>query len=147
MTPDELRLVLAGYRTQVEQAWSEKTAHQYHKGLPGAPDGQCGVTSAWLQERLRDNHAIDSLYCIGSAYALGVSEPLEHCWLEIGGGWDRIIVDLTADQIPGLYHPVCSTYGELCGMRISYIATRKLDYQDVLLDPVMDRLALLKVAL
>lgn len=71
----------------------------------------------------------------------------DHCWLEVGRGWGRIIADITADQVPGLYHPVCSTFGDLCAFRISYIAERRLTADEVLNDPVQPRLAILTEAL
>jgi len=99
---DELRPILHGYRQQVQQAWSPATAHPGFDGKAGDPAGQCGVTSAWLQRRLLEDHGIAAWYCEGRVDCFGHDHSIRwHCWLEIGGmDWSRRVIDLTADQIP-----------------------------------------------
>lgn len=74
MNLDELRPILAGYRAQVEAAWSPATAHESYEGKAGGPAGQCGVTSAWLQRRLAEDHGIGSSFWIGNLF---VPDPHE----------------------------------------------------------------------
>lgn len=84
---------LLAYRRVVEKAWTSKTAHPRYTGLTGRPLGQCGVTSAWLQKRLREDHGIKATYCVGEV--TGPDGTLgHHCWLQSG----RDVYDLTIDQ-------------------------------------------------
>lgn len=149
MNADELRPILAGYRQQVERAWSEDTSHPAHKGAIGSPVGQCGVTSAWLQERLYEDCAVEALYCEGRVTCTTHSQTLRHhCWLEIGGmTWDRTVIDLTADQIPcwdGTY--LYASYWVLCEEFARYSADVRLPVPSRE-DDLRQRLALLKAAL
>ena len=102
MTPDELRPILHGYRQQVQKAWTTATASPYYNGADGSPVGQCGVTAAWLQERLREDHGVETLFCVGRVICTAHGLTLRnHCWLEIGDmTWDRTVIDLTADKVP-----------------------------------------------
>lgn len=112
MTPDELRPILQSYRKQVEQGWSKATSHPSFEGADGSPVGQCGVTSAWLQQRLKEDHGIEAFCALGAVYnSLGLFDT-RHCWLEIGEGCNPLIVDLIADQY-GLPEVVCDTHHEL----------------------------------
>lgn len=93
---NDLRTILAGYRATVEKAWTADTAHEGYEGAAGSPVGQCGVTSAWLQRRLLEDHGIDTLFCTGVLEChCGETLP-NHCWLE-GEYW---VADLTSDQLP-----------------------------------------------
>ncbi len=141
----DLRPILEAYRTEVQPHWSPATAYAAFPSRPGEPDGQCGVTSAWLLRRLAEDHGITALFAEGTAYHLGDDDELDHCWLEIGDGWNRIIVDLTADQIDGLRDRpiVCATSAELCGELISYIPKQRLTAEQLAADPIQGRLAVL----
>lgn len=143
MNADELRPILAGYRLQVETAWSEDTA--VYKGTAGSPRGQCGVTSAWLQERLLEDHDIDTLFCHGVLCSNHAVIDYDHCWLEhIDGRF--IVLDLTADQFPGLPQVVCGTYS--WNLILIYIAQVSRTPSELAADePLQRRLALLKKAL
>jgi hypothetical protein len=143
---DELRPILAAYRKQVEPAWSAATAHPDYEGKPGDPTGQCGVTSAWLQRRLWEDHGIATTYCHGSAWCLGNRTLDDHCWLEIGEGMDRLVVDLTAEQVPGLRHWISAPFGQLCDYQIAYVAASRHTAEQPLPAAVQDRLALLTEA-
>jgi len=120
---DGLRPILAAYRAQVQQAWSAATAHEGYEGKAGDPAGQCGVTSAWLQRRLLEDHGIDAAFRGGHVLVTGVSTGADHCWLEIGEGSDRVVVDLTADQFSVLrpWPVVCSTHADLRDQGIDYV--------------------------
>ena len=126
MTPDELRPILTAYRRQVEKAWTKATAHPDYDGADVSPVGQCGVTSAWLQRRLREDHGIGSTFCGGHVWLFNRCVADDHCWLEIGDGPHRTVVDLTASQIRGLesWEIVCSTECALPGGVIFYRAHR-----------------------
>jgi len=142
---DELRPILAGYRAQVQQAWSPATAHEGYEGKAGDPAGQCGVTSAWLQRRLLEDHDIDTLFCKGGFYATPTDQGVDHCWLELSDG-SCVVIDLTADQF-GEESVVCDTYGELVIRdRVYYIARSGVPPEDLLADPVQSRLAALTEA-
>jgi hypothetical protein len=142
---DELRPILMGYRKQVEQAWSPATAHEGYEGRAGDPAGQCGVTSAWLQRRLLEDHGIETAYCIGTRS--NGHHSARHCWLETGRVLDPVINDLTADQYGG--DPVtCDFYSVLVLEHWFYYSTeRRLDTEGLLADPVQARLAILTAAL
>lgn len=144
MTPAELAPILTAYREQVQKAWSEDTSHPDYLGADGKPDGQCGVTSLWLQERLAEDHEIEAAFCSGTVLVTGTVAENNHCWLEIGAGVHRIIVDLTASQLAGMesWPVVCSTNRDLVSGDILYLARS----EDVEHDSA-ERLALLKEAL
>lgn len=137
MNADELRPILAGYRTQVEKAWSEDTSHPDYKGAAGSPVGQSGVTSVWLQERLSEDHGIDARCVLGSLYNTDRLLDSRHVWLHTG----ELLVDLTADQY-GEAPVICETDVR---PRLHYIPRRSLILTKK--DPVLSRLALLKAAL
>jgi hypothetical protein len=120
VTPDELRPILHGYRKQVEQAWSKATAHPRFEGSDGNPVGQCGVTSAWLQKRLAEDHGIETTYCCGPVYLNHRVVTADHCWLELGG----LVIDLTAGQMVGVSDlPVLyAAHSELVRDGIVYVA-------------------------
>jgi hypothetical protein len=145
VTPENLRPILAGYRSQVEQAWSKDTAHHDFYGSDGSPVGQCGVTSAWLQQQLK-THGINATYCAGPVYnPTGTVEPL-HCWLEVGAAGDpeRLVIDLTADQL-GLEPVVCATWNLLAWRdRVFYESHQRCAEADEAVHP---RLSLLTGAL
>jgi hypothetical protein len=106
VTPQELRPLLAGYRAIIQKAWTPETAHS--NGTAGSAAGQCGVTSAWLQQRLKDDHGLDADYFEGSVWL--DSKPLtgEHRWLQAGD----IVIDLTGSQY-GLNEVVCGYWRDL----------------------------------
>lgn len=150
MNLDELRPILTGYRTKVEAAWSPATAHPDFEGKAGDPAGQCGVTSAWLQRRLAEDHGIVAMYCIGQLFVPRAHETLrDHCWLELDTTAADVIIDLTADQLPSLKDRsvICSTYADLFGDGIDYSPQQDMSAADLLVDPVQARLAVLEAAL
>jgi hypothetical protein len=144
---DELRPILHGYRERVEQAWSPATAHPGYEGKAGDPAGQCGVTSAWLQRRLLEDHGIHSLFCTGEVPPLR-----DHCWLEAAIGRAesqfprRVVIDLTADQRFG-HAVVCDRRVDLLMLGIDYQARTARTAHALLADPVQTRLAILTEAL
>lgn len=101
---DKLRRSLAAYRKQVQPAWSAATAHPGYAARPGDPAGQCGVTSAWLQKRLKADHGVTTVYYHGNLWSRDRGDLLtkSHCWLMDG----PIVIDLTASQY-GLGEVVC----------------------------------------
>ena len=136
----ELRDILTGYRATIEKAWSPATAAPGYPGKTGSPIGQCGVTAAWLQQRFREDHGIDTTYCTGSLRCPYDGMRLgSHCWLE-GDGW---VADLTSDQIScGL--PTWTTPYTSGGC---YFAVRRLSPGELAADPVQERLVVLLEAL
>ena len=152
MTPDELRPILAEYRTRVSAGWSKATAHPDHDAADGSPVGQCGVTSAWLQQRLLEDHRVETYYCVGQLHHLTFTSPSPHCWLQFGrpNYADRVVVDLTADQVSGLeiHKAICSTHVSLAVTQwLYYDDFARLTAADLADDPVQRRLAILKGAL
>lgn len=93
----DLREVLAAYRATVEKAWTADTAHEGYEGAAGSPVGQCGVTSAWLQRRLLDDHDRVTLFMEGKVHYGPDWTEARHCWLADVSGR---LIDLTADQFP-----------------------------------------------
>lgn len=149
MNLDELRPILAGYRAQVETAWSPATAHPNYDGKAGDPAGQCGVTSAWLQRRLREDHGIETTYCVGNVACGFHDERLEgHCWLEIADNmFGRVVIDLTADQCPCLPVLLLWSRARLEANDARYAPVRRLSEEQVSRDRVASRLAILTEAL
>ena len=146
MTPDELRPILTAYRGMVQPAWSKATAHPSFEGADGSPVGQCGVTSAWLMERLREDHGITTLFCAGSVVPIHYrTPPVDHCWLELGTGPDRIVIDLTADQLCEDADYIGTAWDFMVSSR-HYVAYRRTG-SVLAADPVTERLALLEGAL
>lgn len=143
MTPDELRPILTAYRKQIERGWSKATAHPSYEGADGSPVGQCGVTSAWLQKRLREDHGLYIRYCRGRYYDSPKSLGVKHCWLEHINKTRSIVVDLTADQFDA-EAVVCDTYRGLYDKGLHYVTHDAMAEPDA---PVIDRLALLEAAL
>ena len=147
MNLDELRPILQGYREQVAPAWSPATAYN-GEGKQGDPTGQCGVTSAWLQRRLAEDHGIETTYCVGIVAIARDNKAVDHCWLEIGEGTETLILDLTAMQIPSLrLRVVCAECEALSQAGFDYIITRRLTPDQLLADPVQERLAVLEAAM
>lgn len=144
MNLDELRPILAAYRAQVEPAWSPATAHPNYDGKAGDPAGQCGVTSAWLQRRLREDHGIETTYCVGDVHQGFTKSLRDHCWLEVGP--DRYVVDLTIDQAWPRVEFV-GRHWDLQQAGLDYQAHRWLTPEALLADKVQPRLALLTEAL
>jgi hypothetical protein len=130
---DELRPILAAYRRSVEQAWSPATAHEGYDGKAGDPAGQCGVTSAWLQRRLLEDHGIGTTFWLGQLYAASDEKAVRHCWLELDPEFD-VVIDLTADQMPSLKgRPViCEVYGDLLRDGVDYYAYHSLRTPELL---------------
>lgn len=149
MTPDELHPILTAYRTRIQPAWSKATAHPSFEGADGSPVGQCGVTSAWLQQRLREDHEIAAWYCIGAVRIHNRVIQSGHCWLEIGEDRTRLIADLTAGQVQYLsnFEILFAPYWELRQDGIAYLPRIRKTIEQLLSDPVADRLALLESAL
>lgn len=148
MTPDELRPILVAYRKQVQQAWSKETAHALFPSRAGSPDGQCGVTSAWLMKRLDKDRGMFAWFVEGMV--CDEAEELDHCWLELGHSPNRVVVDITADQMEGLRSRpvVCATAAELQADRIVYTPKRRMVASDLKADSgLQSRLALLECAL
>lgn len=145
MAPDELRPILQGYRKQVEQGWSKATAHPSYEGADGSPVGQCGVTSAWLQRRLREDHGVETNYCVGDVLSVRGIESVDHCWLETTA---RVVIDITASQMEWLTNlpVVCFPHAALKHQWIDYQAATRVPAPHAG-DPVRDRLALLESAL
>jgi hypothetical protein len=144
---DELRPILHAYRKQVEPAWSAATAHESYEGKAGDPAGQCGVTSAWLQRRLLDDHGIYTVFCTGEVLPLG-----DHCWLlmpnfRAGSEFPKqVVIDLTADQ-RFTDSVVCDHHVDLLVRGIDYRAATARTATALLADPVQARLAVLQEAL
>ena len=144
---DTLRPILTGYRAEVQPHWSPATAHPEFDGKAGDPAGQCGVTSAWLQRRLREDHGIETAYAVGAVYAESGGE-WRHCWLELNDDPNYSILDLTIDQFPeGEGLPViCDDYRDLYNLGLDYESDIYLTAEQLLADPVQGRLAVLTAA-
>lgn len=149
MNLDELCPILHGYRKQLEAAWSPATAHEDYEGKQGDPTGQCGVTSAWLQRRLREDHGIATAYCVGAVFSVCGEESADHCWLESGDGPGRLVIDLTASQMDYLKNLpiVCMPASTLKHHWIDYQVERALSPVALATDPVQARLSILTEAL
>ena len=141
---DTLRPILTAYRAEVQPHWSPATAHPDFDGKQGDPAGQCGVTSAWVQRRLAEDHGVYAWYCVGSVW-LNNRRIATHCWLELDEGKDRLVADVTASQFAGVSDlPVLyASHSELVQDGITYLYRRRFTTEELLADPVQARLAIL----
>lgn len=150
MNLDELRPILTGYRQQVQSAWSPATAHPDFEGKAGDPAGQCGVTSAWLQRRLAEDHGIGATFWVGLLFVPRGHETLHHhCWLELDTTEVDVIIDLTANQLPSMKDRpvVCDACDDLFRDGIDYMPQQGMTPEGLLADSVQPRLALLEAAM
>ncbi|TDO45252.1 hypothetical protein EV643_11325 [Kribbella sp. VKM Ac-2527] len=154
---DALFDALRYYRNQLQDAWSDETIHESFRSASGeqapASRGQCGVSSAWLVERLRaDDRSLKLSYCYGDVLSTVDDTPVlpRHCWVEIGDEDDpgRLVVDLTGDQAESLrdYPVLCLPHDELrrdlrTEYRVTYV---RLDPEGLRNDLVQPRLGILK---
>ena len=146
---DTLRPILDAYRAEVQPHWAPASAHPEFDGKQGDPAGQCGVTSAWLQRRLLEDHGIETRYCVGPVHGGNTLLDARHCWLEHdlpSGEW--LIIDLTSDQFRHLWFTepvVCERPDEIVAQRWVYYATAStvVSPAQLLLDPVQARFAIL----
>lgn len=123
--------ILTAYRREIEPAWSEGTGHPAYEARSGSSDGQCGVTSAWLRERLEADHGLHADFRCGYVVAYG-EEHLGHCWLELDG----VVIDLTGDQF-GLPEVVCGAPEGVSYRGVPYLApTRRLGLLKAALETV-----------
>ena len=147
MNLDELRPILQGYREQVAPAWSPATAYN-GDGEQGSPRNQCGVTSAWLQRRLAEDHGVETVYCYGTVISTRTFRAVDHCWLEIGDATKALILDLTGTQIPTLtWRVVCMDYVALYERGFDYNLSERFAFEQLAADPVQARLAVLEAAM
>ncbi len=150
---DELR----SYRKRLQDAWSDETIHESFRSAPGeqapASRGQCGVSSAWLVEKLRvADRSLELSYCYGDVQSTVYDEPVlpRHCWVEVGAKNDpgRLVIDLTGDQVGSLrdYPVLCLPHDELIReLRIDYQANHvRLNPDELRSDLVQHRLGILK---
>jgi hypothetical protein len=107
-------LNLLPIRQDLERAWDGRT--RYAKAVYGPDDpaskGQCGVSSAYLADRL-ETAGYEVVFCEGDAFFevedTSVGTIDHHCWLLLPAGEGNskkgitrdVIVDITADQAPG----------------------------------------------
>lgn len=145
------------YRKRLQDAWSDQTIHESFRSAPGeqapASRGQCGVSSAWLVEKLRVvDRSLELSYCYGDVLSTVYDEPvlLRHCWVEVGAKNDpgRLVIDLTGDQVESLrdYPVLCRPHDELIReLGIDYQANHvRLDPDELRNDLVQHRLVILK---
>ena len=150
MSADTLRPILAAYRAEVQPHWSAATAHPDYDGAAGSPVGQCGVTSAWVQRRLAEDHGIKTRFILGTLFGSENSEEpldLRHCWLEFDAlpGVLEPVIDLTADQY-GAEPVICESWITLIAKDIWYCHRSSRSIEQLADDPVQPRLAILTEA-
>ncbi|HEY9410654.1 MAG TPA: hypothetical protein VIP77_13835 [Jiangellaceae bacterium] len=142
---DTLRPILAAYRAEVQPHWSAATAHPDYEGAAGSPVGQCGVTSAWLQRRLAEDHGLEVRYCTGTRIASPTDLGSSHCWLELLYG-ATLVIDLTADQFPNGEPITFASYAEIASSGVWYVTRHDAPASEMATDPVQPRLAILTEA-
>jgi hypothetical protein len=103
VVPERLFRRLLGFRSQLADVWSAETIHPSYdfeeKPGPKAPDGQCGVSSAWILWKFGSWYRFRAKYCYGDIIIRGATEP-NHCWIEMGNARSarRLVIDVTCDQ-------------------------------------------------
>jgi hypothetical protein len=145
--PLALRPALEGFRVLLSRSWSPDTVHR-ETILPtrwsaGNPQGQCGVTSAWLAEILAREYSVPSTFCRG-LLIFGqhkAENVLDHCWLEIDGAYgEEIVIDLTCDQARGFDRQIVfDVKADLKLQQINYITRERLRVSDLDRTPVWPR--------
>src|SRR5512133_3186825 len=139
--------VVASFRAFLSPAWDFDTVYPEtatrSSWIPRTPDGQCGVSSAWLAETLHKEFSMSSIFCEGSLIFDGqqAEDVLDHCWLELeGSDGEELILDLTCDQAQGFDRPIvldARTYLDRQGVR--YIPRDRLSISDLPGSPVWPR--------
>lgn len=145
--PDDKRAAISerlrGYRNILEEGWSTNSIHQdYVDGYrPREPYGQCGVSSAWLVDRLASQLNTASRYCYGSlSFKDSESGIPSHCWVEIEIDDNTYVIDLTADQAPGFEKQIVfAADAELRAQGTYYRAEWRKSLDDLPADPVWER--------
>jgi hypothetical protein len=142
-----LRPALEGFRVLLSRSWSPDTVHR-ETILPtrwsaGNPQGQCGVTSAWLAEILAREYSVSSRFCRGFLIfgQHKAENVLDHCWLEIDGAHgEEIVIDLTCDQARGFDRQIVfDAKADLKLQQINYITRDRLKVSDLDRTPVWPR--------
>jgi hypothetical protein len=138
---------LTGFRQLLSRAWDFDTVYpataNQSSWTPRTPDGQCGVSSAWLAETLDQQYSIPSMFCEGSLFFddQQAENVLDHCWLELNGSdGDELILDLTCGQAQGFDRPIvldAKTHLDRQGVR--YIRRDWLGNSDLSNSPVWPR--------
>jgi hypothetical protein len=135
---------LSRVRALLARSWSPDTAYPgtESRWFAGNPRGQCGVSSVWLAEVLAREYSIYSTFCRGSLIFDDehVEDLFDHCWLEINGPGDALILDLTCDQARGFDRLMvfdAKTKLELDGVR--YNSTERVNSSDLPSNPVWPR--------
>jgi hypothetical protein len=145
--PLALRPALEGFRVLLSRSWSSDTVH-WETILPtrwsaGDPQGQCGVTSAWLGEILAREYSVPSTFCRGFLIfgQHNAENVLDHCWLEIDGAYgEEIVVDLTCDQARGFGRQIVfDAKADLELQQINYITRDRVKVSDLGRTPVWPR--------
>jgi len=140
--------VLHRFKRLLSQSWSPETAYpgavDQLNWSAGDPCGQCGVSSVWLAEVLRQQYSICSTFCIGSLvfyYRRTMNFLDHHCWLEINGeSSEELILDLTCDQAPGFCRPIVfDSKSDLNQEYIHYVSQKRVDVSQLPTNPVWPR--------
>jgi hypothetical protein len=147
------------YRKRLEtDGWSDDTIHPSYletRRPDVAPShGQCGVSSAWLLEKLQVEQRIRGTYCYGDVLSAVDGSPIlpRHCWIEIGDpeALNRLVIDVTWDQVEGLVREsvLCEPHDDLLKQEaVNYAASMRSSFAELRNDLVWDRFVNLKQAL
>jgi hypothetical protein len=138
---------LGAFRAFLSRAWDFDTVYpeaaNQSSWTPGTPDGQCGVSSAWLAETLHKQYSKSSTFCEGSLIFddQQAENVLDHCWLELNGSADaELVLDLTCDQAQGFDRPIIfHAKSDLDRQGVRYIPRERLSISDLPDSPVWPR--------
>jgi hypothetical protein len=138
---------LQSFRQLLSGAWDFDTVYpevaNQSSWTPRTPDGQCGVSSAWLAEMLDQQYSIPSTFCEGSLIFddQQAENVLDHCWLELNeSDGDELILDLTCDQAQGFDTPIVfHAKADLDRQGVHYIARDRLSISDLPDSPIWPR--------
>jgi hypothetical protein len=138
---------LPGFRAFLSRAWGVDTVYpettNRSSWIPQIPDGQCGVSSAWLADTFHKQYSMSSTFCEGSLIFgdQQAENVLDHCWLELNGSdGEELILDLTCDQAQGFDRSIvldAKTY--LDHQRVHYVPRERLSLSDLPNSPVWPR--------
>jgi len=141
-----LRPALDGFRARLAESWSPETAYPGSvtpsRWFAGNPQGQRGVSSAWLAEELAREYSILSTFCQGSLFFYDdyAEDLLDHCWLEIAAEPKELVLDLTCDQARGFDREIVfDSKSDLDRAHIYYISRDRVDISDLPNNPVWPR--------
>ena len=119
--------IIAAFRLKIERCWSEESAYKMPEIVTyGAyvSAGQCAVTCLVLMDQLHQEFPGLSVALVSGQLQSteGKIMILDHGWLQVGLGTDRVIIDPTVDQAASIQDAfTIGSEAEMIKKGLSYI--------------------------